>query len=95
MESIPHLLLTCNMAKILWTIIAQALEQAMFIESYTKLGNGVISSFQENINFMIWALHHFDGPFGINQACFEGKIVKTHVEIVCYACSLMCYCLIG
>ena len=41
-------------------------------------------------NFMCWVLQLYVGPYKVrSKACFEGKLIKNPIEILCHACALM------
>lgn len=92
-ENIAHLFFQCPIAKVIWSIVAKCFG-----------ANNIPSNLQQCWKWCeIWIpygeKYH---PWGIaaicwaiwknrNRACFEKKIIRNPLEIICHACALMNY----
>lgn len=88
-----HLFFQCPTAKVVWGIVAVSLGVTNIPNNISQFWNW-IARHLPNIN----QIHSF-GLAAIcwaiwkarNKGCFEAKIIKHPVEIICHACSLMLY----
>jgi hypothetical protein len=90
-ESVNHLFFTCSMAKVVWACIAQCLGANniphnlnhcwLWLERWLPHGRklhvwGVVA-----VCWAIWKSR--------NRACFDKKLIKNPIEIICHAGALM------
>jgi len=92
-ESVNHLLFTCSVAKSVWDIIATSLGASNIPISFNQswlwcdmwIPNG--KQFHAvGIGVVCWAIWKMR-----NNICFEGKTLKSPLEIISHACALMKY----
>lgn len=90
---ISHLLFNCKMAKVVWSVTAKCFGADNVPKNVHQAWRwcdlwipGGQKFHESGIAALCWAILKTR-----NKACFEGKIVKHLVEIICYACTLMRY----
>ncbi|TVU50202.1 hypothetical protein EJB05_01564, partial [Eragrostis curvula] len=93
LESADHLMFDCCVMKVVWGVIAlcfnvrtrpNSLAQFWtWIKSSLPGGESVYTLGVASVCWAAWKAR--------NRACFENKIIKHPCEIICHACSFMCY----
>jgi hypothetical protein len=88
-----HLFCTCPAAKYVWNCVARSIgapsRPRNFSQFFWWFPQFIPAS--RNVQILgiasicqaIWKLH--------NKACFEGKIIKSHIELTCYSVVFMNY----
>lgn len=93
LESIPHLFFQCPVARVVWSVIAKCfgahnipsnLDQCWnWCEIWLPFGKKYHAWGIAAICWAIWKSR--------NRACFDKKIIKSPLEILCHASSPMIY----
>jgi hypothetical protein len=92
-ETILHLFFTCPAAKFVSSSVARSIgaptrpgsfaQYFWWIPQFLPVSRNVQIAGVAAICWAIWKMR--------NRACFEGKLIQTHVELICFAVVFMKY----
>jgi hypothetical protein len=90
-ETVDHLFFTCSIAKVIWGVIARLLGANNIPTSLSQCWEWCELWFPEAKRFHLWGISAICWAIwkARNKACFEGKIIKNPIEIICHAGTLM------
>lgn len=90
-ETIGHLFFTCSAAAYVWGTVTNTLgattrpgcfsQYFWWITQHSAFSRNVQIAGLAAICWAIWKIH--------NRACFEGKLIRSLVELICTACSFL------
>jgi hypothetical protein len=90
-ENITHLFFQCPTAKVIWSVIAVCFGANNIPTNLTQCWNWCEKWLPFGKKYHPWEIVAFCWAIwkSRNKACFEGKKIKSPIEIFCHACALM------
>jgi hypothetical protein len=91
-EPIHHLFFSCDATKYVWSCVAKAIGAPTSLGSFSQFFGGFPNFYQladdqiAGIGAICWAIWKIR-----NKACFEKKLIKSPLELICYATVFMKY----
>ena len=90
-ETINHLFFTCSVAKVVWGVIARIIGATNIPTSISQCWEWCEFWIPESSKFHMWGISAICWAIwkARNRVCFDRKLIKNPIEIICHAGALM------
>ena len=90
-ETINHLFFTCSVAKVVWGVIARIIGATNIPTSISQCWEWCEFWIPEGSKFHMWGISAICWAIwkARNRVCFDRKLIKNPIEIICHAGALM------
>lgn len=90
-ETCDHLFFTCSVAKVIWAVVAICIGADNIPVSLNQCWAWCGRWLPHGKKFLLWGVSAICWAIwkARNRACFDGKIIRNPIEIICHAGALM------